>query len=332
MTTIASAHASAGSARQMPATRTPNACASVPSTRLASGRSPRNATLQSAMIRPRCELLDPELELRSSPTCSRRGSRSRRRQDDVADQNRARGRTRRSRRRRASASPPCAVRDPVDATGEHECRQHRACAEDADHVARLSCPPSPKAWANAGDSVLIGVGREPDRRDDEQQRDRRGRSRTKRRLARRCDSSRVNVRPRRGWTTSRPATSARYDSGVDRERGRDPERVHGHRGEDGPTRARGCTSSSSVPTAERRSCRSRARRSARPTPARRKRPRRRGRARTGSRPHLREPRPREQCECAAHTAVATSCVATSSRRRSKRSAASPVHGASRAPA
>jgi hypothetical protein len=60
---MSAAQAIAGSARQTPATRTPNAPASAPSTRLASGRSPRKATLQSAMIRPRCDS--------ATPSCSR---------------------------------------------------------------------------------------------------------------------------------------------------------------------------------------------------------------------------------------------------------------------
>src|SRR5919197_353128 len=51
--TTAAAPARAGIARQTPATRTPNAPASAPSTRLANGRSPRKATLQSAITRPR---------------------------------------------------------------------------------------------------------------------------------------------------------------------------------------------------------------------------------------------------------------------------------------
>src|SRR5439155_4548766 len=45
----------AGSASTTPAVRTPADDAIAPSTRLASGRTPRNAMPQSAMIRPRCD-------------------------------------------------------------------------------------------------------------------------------------------------------------------------------------------------------------------------------------------------------------------------------------
>src|SRR6266508_358740 len=52
---MSAAAASAGSASTTPAVRTPAADAIAPSTRLASGRTPRKAIPQSAMMRPRCD-------------------------------------------------------------------------------------------------------------------------------------------------------------------------------------------------------------------------------------------------------------------------------------
>jgi hypothetical protein len=52
--TSATAARSGSEPKTTPAARTPTAAAMAPSAMLAIGRRPRNATLQSAIIRPRC--------------------------------------------------------------------------------------------------------------------------------------------------------------------------------------------------------------------------------------------------------------------------------------
>ena len=76
---MTSAAAIAGRARTTPAARTPAAEAIAPSTRLARGRTPRNAIPQSATIRPRWDSVDLELEPARRGRVRGAGSRSRRR-------------------------------------------------------------------------------------------------------------------------------------------------------------------------------------------------------------------------------------------------------------
>ena len=164
---MTSATVSAGRARTTPATRTPAADAIAPSTRLARGRTPRNAIPQSAMIRPRWVSLDLELEAARRGRVRREVAEAGCEQEDE--------RERQPRRQREEDHPEAEQAERRDhsqarargSTRDDEGRRHGAGAEHAEE--------EPAGGRGAAELVGEGgcervdrVGCEPDDRDDEQ--------------------------------------------------------------------------------------------------------------------------------------------------------------------